>query len=103
MGRHPDFLYDSSVWVAPPGFNMVSGLGPFRTWAKWAWSISNVDQAGLGPLSSGSKDHGTHNSLIFPIWNFVLFQLGKILCFKPWVWKVERTGEINAYIRRAGR
>ena len=28
----------------------------------------------LGPLNSGSKDHGTHNAPLFPDWNFVLFQ-----------------------------
>ena len=39
----------------------------------------------MGPLSGGfrSKDHGTHNAFLFFGWNFVLFQLGKILCFKP--------------------
>ena len=59
-------------------------------WAKWA----------LGPLSSGFrfKDNGTHNAPLFFGWNFVIFQLGKILCFKPWVWKVERTQKINAHI-----
>ena len=31
----------------------------------------------------------------------MLFQLGKILCFKPRVRKVERTGVINAFIERA--
>ena len=39
----------------------------------------------MSPLSGGfrSKDHGTHNAFLFFGWNFVLFQLGKILCFKP--------------------
>ena len=47
----------------------------------------------LGPLSSGSKDHGTHNIPLFPGWNFVLFQLGKILCFKPWLQKLKGLGK----------
>ena len=29
----------------------------------------------LGPLSNGSKDHGTHNAPLFFGWNFMLFQL----------------------------
>ena len=62
--------------MAFPCFNMVSGLGPFNIVGKMA-------KRALDPLSSGSKDHGTHNAPLFPGWNFVLFQLGKILCFKP--------------------
>ena len=31
----------------------------------------------LDPLSSGSKDHGTHNAPLFPDWNFVIFQSGE--------------------------
>ena len=72
--------------MAPYGFNMVSGLGSFH----------NVDQTvkqALGPFSSGSKDHGTHNTPIFPNWNFVLFQLGKILYFKPWCGKLKGLGK----------
>ena len=40
------------------------GLDHFTTQAKWA----------LGPLSDGSKDHGTHNAPLFPGSNFMLFQ-----------------------------
>ena len=40
------------------------GLDHFTTQAKRA----------LGPLSSGSKDHGTHNAPLFRGWNFALFQ-----------------------------
>ena len=47
----------------------------------------------LGPLSSGSKDHGTHNAPIFPAITFVLLKLGKILCFKSRVWEAEKTGK----------
>ena len=31
----------------------------------------------LGPLSKGSKDHGTQNTLIFSDWNFMVFQSRK--------------------------
>ena len=64
-------------WVAP--HHKPSGSS-----AKWA----------LGPLSSGSKDDGTHNVPLFLGWNFALFQLGKTLCFKPRVWKIERMGKL---------
>ena len=43
------------------------GLNRFKTLAKRA----------LGPLSDGSKDHGTHNVPIFLGWNFILFQTKK--------------------------
>ena len=43
----------------------------FKTQAKRA----------LGPLSSGSKEHGTHNAPLFPGWNFMLFQLGENTMF----------------------
>ena len=66
----------------PFDFNMVGGLG--GPWAKRA----------LGSLISGSKDHGTHIAPLFLGWDFVLFRLGKILCFKPRVWKVERAGKL---------
>ena len=78
------------------GFNMVSGLGPFH-------NVGQAAKQALGPLNSGSKSHGTHNASFFPGYNFVLFQLGKILCFKPWERKVERTGKINAHIEHPKR
>ena len=60
------------------------GLGRFTSRARRS----------LGPLSSGSKGHDTHNAPPFPNWNFMFLQLGKILYFKPRVWKVERTGKL---------
>ena len=59
------------------------GLGRFTMWVKRP----------LGPLSSGYKDHSTHNAPFFPGWNFVLFQLGKILCFKSWCGKLKGLGK----------
>ena len=56
--------------LAPYGFNMVSGLEPFHNMGqavKWA----------LSPLSSGSKDHGTHNAPPFPRLEFHAFLVGE--------------------------
>ena len=39
--------------MASLGLNMVSGLGPFH-------HMGQAARRALGPLSSGSKDHGTH-------------------------------------------
>ena len=75
---------------------MVSGLRLFH-------NVGQAAKRALYPLSSGSKDHGTYNAPLFPDWNFVPFQLPKILCFKPWVWIVERTGKIKARIVCARR
>ena len=75
IGGHLGFLKGSPVWMASLGLNMVSGLRSFH--------VSQAAKQSLGPLSSGPKNHGTHNASIFPGWNFMLFQLGKILCFKP--------------------
>ena len=66
---------------------MVNELGQFH-------NVGQTAKRALGPLSSGSKDHCTHNAHFFHGWNFVLFQLRKILCFKPRVWKVERTEKL---------
>ena len=71
-----DVLPDFSVWIVLRSFNMVSGLGPFH-------NVCRIAKRALGPSSSGSIDCGTHNAPLFLDWNFALFQLGKILCFKP--------------------
>ena len=47
------------------------GLDRFTTRAKRV----------LGPSSSGSKEHGTHNALLSPGWNFVLFDSGENIVF----------------------
>ena len=75
---------------------MVTEFGQFH-------NMGQAPKQALGPLSSESKDHGTHNAPPFPRLEFRAFQLGKILCFKPWVQKVERTRKINVHIERAGR
>ena len=58
--------------VGPLRITGQAGLGLGGPWAKWA----------MGPSSSGStKDHSTHNALLFPGWNFYAFVVRETTVF----------------------
>ena len=105
LGRHLGFhrrAFRFSHLVVPPGFNMVGGLGLLHITGQ----VSLCAKRALGPLSSGSKDHDTHNTSapppppppppppISPAVTLVLFHLGKIPCFKSRVWEADKTGKL---------
>ena len=66
----PDF---PSRWCLPVLIWKV-GLGHFTSWAK---QTKTQEGKALGPLSSGFKNHGTHNTPLFPDWNSILFPVGE--------------------------